>query len=232
MQKAYQGLAFSTRFAEYKVGKDGVVRPAAGAERDDYDPWIDYRRSQFDPEHRPPYEDFLRLANAPTEADVLAWAARHGSLGLGRAETVSAIIREARRFAIAAEDASGISDLDRRDDLSSRAIDTFDLVLTPGQGYGPGVRLMARNAVEDDRLRWEIGLYSETLIQTYYAMLLLDLSGGREVRRCECGSLFTVRAGSKRAYCPPDLPGTESTCYLRFKKRRQRARHPSKGDAS
>src|SRR3954449_4786666 len=49
------------RFDRYEI-KDGVIRPAASARLEWYDPWLAYRQVQFQKGAAPPYADLLKLA--------------------------------------------------------------------------------------------------------------------------------------------------------------------------
>ena len=48
------------RFDRYEI-KDGVIRPAAGACLEWYDPWLAYRQVKYQKGAAPPYEDLLQL---------------------------------------------------------------------------------------------------------------------------------------------------------------------------
>jgi hypothetical protein len=83
------------RFDRYEI-KDGVIRPAAGACLKWYDPWLAYRKVEYQKGAAPPYEDLLQLTaklrstlpgrphllTKASETVVLEWCKRNGPLGI------------------------------------------------------------------------------------------------------------------------------------------------------
>ena len=81
------------RFDRYEI-KDGVIRPAASARLEWYDPWLAYRQVEYQKGAAPPYEDLLKLAaklqstlpgqphllTKASERAVIEWLLRHGQL--------------------------------------------------------------------------------------------------------------------------------------------------------
>ena len=99
------------RFDRYEI-KDGVIRPAASACLEWYDPWLAYRQVEYQKGAAPPYEDLLKLAaklqstlpgrphllTKASETAVIEWSERNGPLGilLARWESLKLATRASR----------------------------------------------------------------------------------------------------------------------------------------
>ncbi len=179
------------RFDRYEI-KDGVIRPAASARLEWYDPWQLYREVEYQKGAAPPYEDLLKLAaklqstspgrrhplTEASETAVIEWSERNGPLGilLGRWESLT---------------------------LATQASESAEMKPTRyGRGYGQGVFLYGSS--------WDIEAQGSSVI--LHALEDLELVQ-EPLDKTWHGFFPTVSRAQARNYLYP-LPYTDEFCRL------------------